>query len=204
MRGNAKVEGYAQTEHDITPESRSASARVNFSPLVSARDWIVATAASQHMTCRREFLCDYEAIPPVNISLPNRTVQAIGKGTAWLKMRTKTGEYKLRLADVLYVPDLATNLFSVTTACSRGAQVSFDNGLCVIRDADGQVVGRAPMIKGLFRLWHKKHSYSFSGVEPFLKIQTGESTQHSHLQLTYFTDHYVFVFVFLFFFLTTI
>ena len=50
----------------------------------------------------------------------NRVVQALGKGNIWLDIKDENDYNPARLVDVLYVPDLAKNLFSVSVAAKRG------------------------------------------------------------------------------------
>lgn len=92
-------------------------------------DWVVDSGASQHMTGNRDWFGD---------NLPYREVGSIRTASGSLPIRgcghvyLSRGELKLVLKDVLYVPGLKYNLFSVSKAICAGARVTFENNQCVI------------------------------------------------------------------------
>ena len=61
-------------------------------------------------------------------------LQATGRGTVTLKMNVPSGKKsKCTLHDVLLVPDLAYNLFSVSRATEMGKSTEFTKSTCSIR-----------------------------------------------------------------------
>ena len=71
-----------------------------------------------------------------------RIVEAVGCGNVY--MNKCLGESKLTgaiLYNVLYVPKLACNLFSVRAAVLEGNTVEFGHSKCWIRDAGGKLRG---------------------------------------------------------------
>eukprot|EP00794_Sanderia_malayensis_P016446 gene16446-18078_t len=71
----------------------------------------------------------------------NRLVEAEGKGTIWIKLKVGD-EYKpAELSDVLYVPILNKNLFSVSTVTKKGFSITFDANQCATLDRNGIILG---------------------------------------------------------------
>ena len=77
------------------------------------------------MSDDKEMMVDYVHFEnPQKVCLgDNRVVQAFGKGNIWLDVKTGNECKPARLVDVLYVPDLARSLFSVSAATKRGYSV---------------------------------------------------------------------------------
>ena len=94
------------------------------------------------MSCRKNWMENYRDFPVAQkVRLcDNRTVDAHGKGSVWLKVEAG-GEYKpAELSEVLYVPDLAKNLFSVSAVSKRGLTLVFKEDKChVMNDHDGMM-----------------------------------------------------------------
>ena len=78
--------------------------------------WLVDSGASSHMTPQKEFLVDYrEFDTPEKVGLGDgRIVEAVGVGNMRFNMLFKVSDSKRAVMyNVLYVPKLACNLFSV-------------------------------------------------------------------------------------------
>jgi hypothetical protein len=115
--------------------------------------WYVDSAATQHMTCQREWLHNFEPIPPRQVILgDDHILEATGKGQVKLLLETEGGTSEGGLTEVLYVPDLAVNLLSVRRLVEKEAKVEFDAGACVIKNRSGAVIGQTVMDNNLYRL----------------------------------------------------
>lgn len=121
-------------------------------------DWVVDSGASEHMTGNRDWFDDILSLNGKgNIYTASGSLQAEGRGDVYLSK----GDLKLVLKDVLYVPGLKYNLFSVSKAVNSGARVSFEGNGCTIEK--GQVILRAtPQSDGTMVLlttaekWHAR------------------------------------------------
>eukprot|EP00963_Diacronema_lutheri_P010582 scaffold1095_cov328-Pavlova_lutheri.AAC.5 len=121
-------------------------------------DWVVDSGASEHMTGNRDWFGDILSLNGKgNIYTASGSLQAEGRGDVYLSK----GDLKLVLKDVLYVPGLKYNLFSVSKAVNSGARVSFEGNGCTIEK--GQVILQAtPQSDGTMVLlttakkWHAK------------------------------------------------
>lgn len=117
--------------------------------------WLVDSGASSHMTHQKEFLLDYrEFATPEKVGVGDgRVVEALGIGNVRLNMRFKVSESKrATLHNVLYVPKLACNLFSVRAAASKSNTVKFGRTRCWIRSNDGELLGMGSLADKLYQL----------------------------------------------------
>ena len=120
-----------------------------------SKGWIADSGASSHMTQSREFLTEYEEFDnPQKVCLGDgRTVEAIGKGNIRSEMVFKTSEPKhVTMYNVMYVPKLACNLFSVRAAATKGNTVKFGETKCWIRSKCGTLMGMGTLVNKLYYL----------------------------------------------------
>ena len=105
--------------------------------------WYVDSGASEHMSNDEEIMESHEKFltPEIFRLGDNREVKAHGKGTIVLKINALGKWNNSSLTDVLYVPSLAKNLFSVSAATKKGLTMSFDSNSCKIISKTGTVLG---------------------------------------------------------------
>ena len=116
-------------------------------------EWIIDSGASKHMTFNRCVLRHYkefETPEPVGLG-DGRTVNALGMGevkfTSYLPHnRTVSGW----MSNVLFVPQLANNLFSVCVAALDGNVVSFGSK-CRIK-SNKKLIGTGSPVGKLYKL----------------------------------------------------
>jgi hypothetical protein len=110
----------------------------------NTNEWLIDSGASKQVTHHKESFddfCEFEKMQSVALG-DGRSVMAYGIGTVTLTMTFKNGEpRKVKLMDVLYVPKLAKNLFSVSAATRKGNKVEFGNFSCWIRSQHGKLCG---------------------------------------------------------------
>lgn len=117
--------------------------------------WIIDSGASRHMTMDQKWLRDYQRFEqPEMVGLGDgRCVAAIGTGKAYLNMTFKVSAPKeIVMHNVLHVPDLACNLFSVRAATGKGNVVQFTDSRCWIRNHKGGLCGMGSLIGKLYYL----------------------------------------------------
>jgi len=84
----------------------------------------------------RSLFIDYQPLQkPLKVILGDgRSLQAVGQGNVVLKMNLPNNKInKCTLLGVLLVPELAFNLFSVTSASKKGKLTTFSDLRCEIR-----------------------------------------------------------------------
>jgi transposase InsO family protein len=117
-------------------------------------EWIIDSGASRHMTYQKEVLRRYKEFEkPELVGLGDgRTVQALGTGgvkfISYLPRQKKIVGW---MNNVLYVPNLTSNLFSVHAAASNGNIVSFGSK-CWIRNKRKQLIGIGLSAGKLYKL----------------------------------------------------
>ena len=94
----------------------------------------------------------------------NRVVQALGKGNIWLDIKDENDYNPARLVDVLYVPDLAKNLFSVSAAAKRGYTIELQQSGCVILDKFRKISGSGKLQNNLYVLDVNERNEKFHHV----------------------------------------
>ena len=117
--------------------------------------WLVDSGASSHMTREKELLTDYrEFKKPEKVGLGDgRSVDAVGVGNVHLSMIFNVSDPKRAVVhQVLYVPKLACNLFSVRAAAAKGNSIKFSHSKCWIRDRDGKLRGMGSLVDKVYQL----------------------------------------------------
>ena len=145
----------AKTAEEIPSHSGSEGAFVASSDSSEMGKWLVDSGASSHMTPQKKLLIDYrEFDTPQMVGLGDgRIVEAVGAGNVQLKMLFKVSNPKRAVMyNVLYVPKLACNLFSVRAAASKGNIVRFGRSRCWIRDQEGKLHGMGSLVDKLYHL----------------------------------------------------
>lgn len=117
-----------QDSHEGTTQSEVAMAATE-SNLNSS--WLIDSGASRHMTSRREWFSEYKELEePKSIILGNNeTIYAIGEGTINTTLRP--------IKDVLYVPLVSQNLFSIMSAVRHGIEVVHKDESVLFSDQSG-------------------------------------------------------------------
>ena len=110
-KSNGKPQGEA---HIATADSHILFVTMPNSKKEEILIWYIDSGASQHMSCKKDWMLDYsEFRNPEKVRLgDNKAVQAFGKGTVWLKVKSGDLYMPVEFPDVLYVHSLASNLLS--------------------------------------------------------------------------------------------
>lgn len=96
--------------------------------------WIADSGASCHMSFRKDWFMEFEKLDhPQNVKLAKGMIRGYGRG----KIETNRGI----LQNVLYVPELETNLYSIRAATELGMRVEYDDDSVVfIRKDDNEIL----------------------------------------------------------------
>ena len=113
-------------------------------------DWILDSGASRHMTYDSSRMTDYCAFnEPQDVRVGDgRVLKAVGVGKA---AGVTNESCNVTLCNVLYVPDLAFNLVSVSALSARGCNIIFHGDRSVLK-VNEKCIGVAK--KGNDRLFH--------------------------------------------------
>ena len=122
---------------------------------VPEENWLVDSGASSHMTPNRRHFLEYRSFStPEKIGLGDgRVLEAVRVGSIRMNMLFKVSNSKKAVMyDVLHVPKLASNLFSVRAAAKRGNTVKFGRSKCWIRGRNGTLDGMGSLVGKLYHL----------------------------------------------------
>ena len=100
----------------------------------TARRWLIDSGASAHMCGEKKFFDGMRPIAKRTVTLADgRQTEAEAIGSGMLICKDKDGQDReIVLSGVLYVPELKTNLVSVSRLTQKGAAVSFSGPKCYI------------------------------------------------------------------------
>jgi Integrase core domain/GAG-pre-integrase domain len=128
------------------------SAFVAISP-TDKHQWCVDSGATRHMSPHRDLFTDYTGIPPILIRVANgATLPAVGRGRVDISLLLEGIPTPGYLQDVLHVPGLSRNLFSVPATTAKGHIIHMETGNTTIWTKEGILIASATDYKGLFRL----------------------------------------------------
>ena len=89
-----------------------------------ASQWYIDSGASQHMTNRRDSMVHYQAFSsPETVRMGNDyEIRGYRKGNIWIEVKANGVYNPAELINVLYVPSLGKNLFSVSAVTKKVTQ----------------------------------------------------------------------------------
>ena len=116
-----------------------------------ARDWCLDSGATTHL-CNdielfREIDCSRRGV--LNLANDSAT-ETTGEGTVLFEASAVDGRPEVSLRSALHVPDLRTNLLSVSKITDRGFEVCFRRKEATICDQNGRLRLRADRVGDLY------------------------------------------------------
>jgi hypothetical protein len=126
------------------------------------------SGATSHMCCDRKlFKTLRETSNELAVTIGDgRSLKATGTGNVVLRMNSGRGrrQVKLTLHDVLLVPGLARNLFSVTKATKMGKTLDFTEQECLVKEVrSNHVVARGHRQGGILPMSAQCHTQCTPG-----------------------------------------
>jgi len=141
-------------EGDSPKDVRCAVAFTALSRVGHSDEWLLDSGCDQHLTGNRALFKEFRGVSrrgaARNVTFGDgETLYAEGEGTVALRCKTPDGEQLVTLHDVKFVPGMPVNLFSVSKAVARGAEVAFQGNRGLVRQA-GTVVMEARLLDGVY------------------------------------------------------
>ena len=155
LKRKDKLQHQAKVTKDEIESSSDGEGAFPASGKVPEDNWLVDSGASSHMTPKRDCFDTYLSFStPEKVCLGDgRIVEAVGVRSVRLKMLFKVSKSKKAVMyDVLHVPKLTCNLFSVRAAARKGNTVKFGQFKCWIRGSDGSLKGMGSLTGKLYHL----------------------------------------------------
>ncbi len=115
---------------------------------------VVDSGASSHMTAEKGLLNDYNIFPtPKQVRQGDgRAVVALGSGSVEMSLFVNEQATTATLTNVLCVPKLAANLFSVKAIVAKGFTVEFGGDACYVKNPSGHVLAVGHLGRNLYVL----------------------------------------------------
>ena len=143
--------------------------------------WYLDSGASQHMTGDTNLFKTFEKLTDgeKEIKFANKGVLPVsGVGTIEIRCTTPTGEQINTLREVMYVPGVAENLFSVSRATELGAKFVFKQDVCQVFMGTDLVL-QAKQQGGLFAICQS----GMTGDNTCFLVKDAESPELWHRRL---------------------
>ena len=124
-----------------------------FCTVANARDkWYVDSAATSHMCCDKDFFVECTPCKEKVYLADGRVMQVKGKGFGHLNCSSFGKEnYRIRLSNVYFIPELESNLISVKKLTEKGCEVKFSGGTCDLI-LNNEIIGKAYLDGLLYEL----------------------------------------------------
>jgi hypothetical protein len=111
--------------------------------------WYIDSGASAHMTRNKNWLTNLNNSSQECITVANnQQISVKGVGDTNVKFGTDT----VNIKNVLYVPDLRTNLLSVSQTVKKGNSVLFNSSGCKIFDSENELIATAKLVNNMYKL----------------------------------------------------
>lgn len=119
---------------------------------LDSNEWIVDSGASRHMTNRSDWMINRRPVRD-HVTIANDSKLSVsGVGSIELTIKSENGTDNLKIDDVLLVPDLFTNLLSVSKLVKTGLTVTFAESGCKIISKQGKVIANGSLSADIFKL----------------------------------------------------
>jgi len=120
---------------------------------VRSDSWYIDSGASAHMVNKKEWLNNIRDTHITEVlSANNAKLDVMGLGEVLVSLNTSGMHNNVEVKDVLYVPELCTNLLSVSQMVKNGKKVVFDINGCRIYNQNRQLIATATLGNGIFKL----------------------------------------------------
>jgi transposase InsO family protein len=120
----------------------------------STEDWYVDSGASAHMTPNPEKLQRVRQVHEMKeIIIANQMSMPVKcSGDTQITTRVKNSQFDITVRNILCIPNLRTNLLSVSQLVANGNTVSFKKNICHIHNQQKVLIGVAELENGVYKL----------------------------------------------------
>lgn len=135
--------------------------------------WYQDSAATQHMTFRKEWLTNYVALEEYTKVILGDATEISGIGAGDVKLEVFDGKqwYLATLKDVLYVPKITFNLFSVTQMLDKGYILKTNADTSILETADSkEQVAVAERIEELYQMMFRRPTTEMCMMATSIKV----------------------------------
>lgn len=152
-QNHQKPRGQRKSHDTQRPNHYKAFIALGAQEKADAGSWYIVSGASCHMSCHKEWFYTLDENYRKDIEVADHGIlTAAGIGKIQVQIKLDDDEDTVDVTDVLYIPDLSTNLLSVSQLIRKGLRVNFDADGCRIIDRSGNLMATATNVNKLYRL----------------------------------------------------
>ncbi|KAG7640275.1 Zinc finger CCHC-type superfamily [Arabidopsis suecica] len=130
---------------------------------IGEETWLVDSGCTNHMSKDVRHFIALDRSKKIIIRIGNGG-KVVSEGKGDIRVSTNKGDHVIK--DVLYVPELARNLLSVSQMISNGYRVIFEDNKCVIQDLKGRKILDIKMKDRSFPIiWKKSREEAYMAFE---------------------------------------
>ena len=118
----------------------------------------VDSGASRDYCPDRSKFSNYKQIDRDITTADGRTIKAIGMGDMHVELPNGSKKTKTVFKNAIHAPEMAFTLISISRLDKAGYSVTFNKGMCTIKDKTGCVIATIPHSDGLYRVVAPKES----------------------------------------------
>lgn len=146
-----KKKNELSTQHFVNKTKKGAF--VVSSAVLSDNDWFLDSATSFHMSPRNDWI-EFPMAKPIDhiVAANNAKLAVKSAGVVNVDVSLNGVNNQVSIDNVLHVPDLSSNLLSISQLCQKGHTVVFKNDGCQIFDRDMEVVATGRHVNNMFLL----------------------------------------------------
>lgn len=148
-RGHTKAKCFKRKRDEKRDGDHHSMAVTETALYARSSDFILDSGCTSHMTNNKELLRNFKMTDSKIVVANNNSMQCLGKGDLSILSHKNV---KCNLTDVLYVPNLASNLLSISKITEKGHVVIFNSKDCKIMNSDGNCIATGEKVGGLFIL----------------------------------------------------
>lgn len=108
--------------------------------------WVADSGATHHMCDQRSFFLNFHPIQEGSrmvTGIGQKQLSVLGKGDILIKPISNGSDQTAIMKEVLYIPELGTNLFSIVSATKNGSEVRFINDeVIIVKNEKIEITGR--------------------------------------------------------------
>lgn len=135
-----------QTTKHEKPKSKALVTALSVK--VHSNVWYIDSGATNHMCNSRDMMVSCNPNKTVDVSVANgERLSTAGLGEVEIKLK----DCVRTISETYYVPNLSTNLLSVSAMTRKGYEVTFNRNSCTIRDGN-EVLATGTQVNGVYQL----------------------------------------------------
>ena len=110
------------------------------------------SGASQDYCPDQSKFTNYESVHRDITTADGRTLTATGMGNLHIELPNGSGKTKVTFRNAIHAPSMAFTLISISRLDKAGYSVTFNKGMCTIRNPNAKTIATIPHSNGLYKL----------------------------------------------------